>query len=443
MTEDHGRVAGAGAPEPAGTRAARVGAVGDVVTGGLLWRYAGQLHQCIAVRARYVLNHDGVAARSATRGVSGLAAADDPVPYRQGCDVWMVGHCNGSPRAQLSQTMGSLPGEVALTTRLSLFGGREQLIDRQHRLMHGSDVGVAGYGPRRTGTWLAELTVDGVVEIPQSFDWTQLHAAPVSQRIRYLDGSEMLTLEGVLEQRGAMRCRLPRDRGAVRVWGRDSRPSDAGYPVHLVADTLGIDSDAAALTIVWRGSFPIDDVDAPNRMLIAAGVETDDEPIDWEEAWIIAHTTTVIGDARTTRGTLELPAQPATRAPVVPFTEPSEALRPASIVGAPWSEREPRHDAAASGSTVPPRRERAMTLDLNEALGRERAQPALPFQAPAPPPEGAPPIDSPPPFSATDPVFDIASMETVETPPHDGEQPVTPFEESGSWSRADEDGSGD
>ncbi len=409
-----------------------VGAIGDVVTGCLLWRYAGQLHLCISVRARYELVSDGVARRSAARGVPGLAAADDAVPYRQGCDVWMVGHCNATP----------LTPDAPLTTRLTLFGDRERLLERQHRLMHGSDVGVAGYGPRRTGGWLADLTRDGVVEIPQNFDWTQLHAAPVSQRTRHLEGNELLVLEGLLEQRGAMRCRIPAARGLVRVWARGAQASDPSYAIHVVADTLAIDTDAAALTAVWRGSFPIEDVSVASGIIACAGVE-EGEPIDWEEGWVIANTAALMGaDARITGSTLELSHGPHGHggASPLPFSVDRPPLRPAPIEGAPWSERSPA--AGAGGRTpgeddpaprpLPARRERALTLDLDTAARVQH--PALPFSAPA----GEATTGAPPP-SETNPLLDLATvdLETVDTPPREEDVSATPFETSETTARPD------
>jgi hypothetical protein len=186
-----------------------VGAVGDVAASSLLWRYGGQLHLCVAVRASYLLVDDGVAQRDETTRVLALAPADDRVPYRQGCDVWMVGHCNAKP----------LNPTAPLTTRVMLRGSHEQLLDKQHRVMKGSDLGVAGYGPRRTGKWLGELTENGVVEIPRNFDWTKLHAAPPSQRVRYLEGGERLLIERVLADHSKMRCQIPKARGEARVWG--------------------------------------------------------------------------------------------------------------------------------------------------------------------------------------------------------------------------------
>lgn len=390
-----------------------IGAVGDVATSSLLWRYSGQLHLCVAVRASFLLVDGGVAQRDAATRVAALAAADDRVPYRQGCDVWMVGHCNAKP---LSPT-------APLTTRIELRGGRDQLLDKQHRLMQGSDLGGAGYGPRRTGSWLAELDTDGVVEIPRNFDWTKLHAAPPSQRVRYLEGGEHLSIDGVLADRAKMRSQIPRVGGVARIWGRGSRPTDAGYAIHLVADTLGIDGDTGCFTIVWRGSFPIDDVTVPRRLIIAAGV-ADEAPVDWEQAWVMANTAALADHFE--ESTVELvhaQSSPASTpfAPERPSQQEGAALRPATIDGAPWSERKP----------VPGQRARTATLDIAEGFdldGMATGQrPVLPFLPASDPQE-------PGPWDGNTPAFDISSMETVETPPHTSDEAATPFETSGEWS---------
>jgi hypothetical protein len=385
-----------------------VGAVGDVLATSLMWRYGGQLHLCVTVRARYALVDDGVAERIATQGVANLAPADDVVPYRDSCDVWMVGHCHGQP----------LSPDAPMTTRLSLLGGREQLLDRQHRLLKGSDLGVAGYGPRRTNKRLEELIVSDVVEIPRSFDWSKLHATPPNQRVRYLEGGEHITIENVLEQ-GKMRCRLPHAAGEAQIWSRGSRPTDAGYPIHLAADTLGIDADTASMTIVWRGSFPIDDAAVPARLIIAAAVRENDA-IDWEEGWVMANTA-ALAEGAATGSTLELTPDVKPERPAVPFdpgrpSQPEgEALRPANIEGAPWSEREP---------SVPKQRERQMTVDLEEGFDVDAAP--LPFR-----PREADPV------SKTDPVFDISANETMETVPKTSPREATPFETSGEWDTTD------
>jgi hypothetical protein len=80
---------------------------------------------------------------------------------------------------------------------------------------------------------------------------------------------------------------------------------------------------------------------------------------------------------------------------------------------------------------VPPQRGRAMTMDLEiDSATRGAMAQALPFRAP---PETAATEATPAtegPWSETDPVFEIASMDTVETPPHGEDGAATPFHSS-------------
>jgi hypothetical protein len=359
-----------------------VGAASDVATSSLLWRYAGQLHLSVAIQARFSLEQDAALRPRSFGPPDALsAAASDPVPYRPACDVWLIGHCHTRALSPMSP----------ITTRLAIYRSAQVLIDHSLRAIEGSDVGIAGYGPRRNSA-LADLEADGVLEIPRGFEWTMLHSAQPSQRVAFLHGDEMLLVEGMLPARPRLRCRVPQVRAAAAIWQRGSKPHDPRHPLDLALDTLGIDSDSGDCVLVWRGYVPIDDDTAPRRMLVAAGLEGEGfPPIDWHEAWVIANAAAMVAMASTS-GTLDLAdvAPPAHAAPpssgplreesTLDIEDPQEqANDPAAL---------PFRSAVEGGSRPPPPappkgRPRAATLETIEAPPGARG-PATPFEAPAP-----------------------------------------------------------
>src|SRR6185503_318672 len=56
-----------------------------------------------------------------------------------------------------------------------------------------------------------------------------------------------------------------------------------GYPIDLRADTLIIDADRQICSLIWRGSFVIDEIEAVPRTLVFAGIELPGYPLVWPE----------------------------------------------------------------------------------------------------------------------------------------------------------------
>jgi hypothetical protein len=357
-----------------------VGAVGDVATSSLFWRYAGQLHLTVALQARFSLEQDAAVARLPIGANDALrAAAGDAVPYRPACDVWLIGHCHGRPLTPTSP----------IITRLAVFRGAQALVEHQLRVTEGSDVGVAGYGPRRQSA-MAELDSGGVLEIPRGFDWNLLQAAHPNQRVPFLHGDEMLFVEGLMPGRPRVRCRIPQARAVATLWPRGGKPNENGHALPLALDTLGVDCDSGTCVMVWRGYLPVDGEEVAPRLLIAAGLEGEGSgAIDWHEAWVLANAAAVVA-AASTSGTLDLSFEPA------PLTPAVSSRRPTS---------------------------EETTLEVEETGdGTPEGRAPLPFRAS--------PVSAPPPPPLPTPVRGrprAATLETIETAPGPT-RPATPFE---------------
>ncbi len=115
------------------------------------------------------------------------------------------------------------------------------------------------------------------MEIPPGFDFMFFSSAPVDQRIAALRGDEWIILDGLSPHGPRVQTQLPSARGVARfdVEGPRGRSS---VPCDLVLDTIGIDSDAGMMSMVFRGHIAIDE--AVTRVMVHAGVETPDEPLD-------------------------------------------------------------------------------------------------------------------------------------------------------------------
>lgn len=319
--------------------------VGPLRAASLLWRVQGQLHTTVMVKARLWLRHGELAAlaspvdvvtRDSHHGGSPLRSlrqASDLAPYRQRCDVWLVGHCYGKPRQPVSSTTARLAlyqGQRALLDKsLNIFGDRstdeeepapfERMPLVYERAFGGigvlnNPVGVgmrigdpepnivhpkfpsrpAGFGPiarywRARAFELSDEVRRGleqaVIQIPGDFDWGYYQTAPRDQQVVHLEGDEWIVLDGLHPNLSRLQCRLPSLQARARLWSHRAAPSTPGQEIGLVADTLAIDTDEQTCTVMWRGSFPLQSEELLSTIRVGVGVATRDQTIDWAPFW--------------------------------------------------------------------------------------------------------------------------------------------------------------
>jgi hypothetical protein len=121
-----------------------------------------------------------------------------------------------------------------------------------------------------------------IAEIPPELDWSYFQVAPIDQRTDYLAGDEWVLLQGLHPAAPQLRSRLPGARGAARVYGL--APGDEGASLALVGDTLVIDTDEQACTLVWRGNFTVPSEAALESLVVVGGVQSHGVPIEWPAA---------------------------------------------------------------------------------------------------------------------------------------------------------------
>jgi hypothetical protein len=167
-------------------------------------------------------------------------------------------------------------------------GGVPNVIDATVAHRPGSFGAIGRTWPSRRRLLSAEAVAglqESILDIPAVFDWSYFQAAPGDQRVPHLNGDEWLVLEGLIPGKASFKSQLPSARGMARVWAAGAQATDPGYPVALAADQLSILGDARMCTVTWRGSFPIESEQVLPALMIAAGVETDADPIDWSGAF--------------------------------------------------------------------------------------------------------------------------------------------------------------
>lgn len=307
---------------------------GDVATASVLWRVEGQLYVTVIAKLSLrlsnggpmeLLSAGGVLRRDSYRGddpARSLRLANDCAPYLANCDVVLAGH--GYPSSE-----GATSTQVRLAVRsgntwlldkmLNVYGDRDAPgsapgsfrrvpLDYEHAYggegfpanpvgvgLNGGVANVVGEGAAPGGfgpispRWAPRANAlpprhdDGLIDIPTPFDWGYFQAAPEDQRVPPLRGDEWLVLQGLTRATPRFETRLPGYRGVARVWAHGGSPIDDGQPVGMLADSLAVQGDALMATLVWRGHFPVESVEALSGLCVAAGIEAPATPVDWDE----------------------------------------------------------------------------------------------------------------------------------------------------------------
>lgn len=334
------------------------------------------------------------------RGDAGLRTAGDLAPYQPRADIMLIGHVDppAESRASPPFVVGlglNRAGAWSMSKRVSL-----------------ADRRIGDLGPRSRPALSRFTGPDGLLTLPDPFDWSLFQAAPTDQQVDHLQGQEWIALSGVVSAHPVLMTRLPAAVAAAKLHG-EAPNLRAGRPIPLLADTLLIDADRRTCVIVWRGQFAVSGVDALPHLRIVAGVELPDRPIGWKDPLQV----------NPSRPPAPLPPPPA---PLPP--RPAARLSSTAPVG-PESRFKPATPFEAH--VAPPPADGDPWLDSTAPLTAKQvaellAKPALPFEAQRPAPAPMPSSDS---TSIIDPAALYAAPATpfgAPAPPAPLAPPVAP-----------------
>ncbi|MDI1482689.1 DUF2169 domain-containing protein [Polyangium sp. y55x31] len=233
----------------------------------------------------------------------------DLVPYLARADVLFTGHGHANTtrleirageRVLLDKTLllkdtrGSQPIPIVYERA---FGGPDVPdnplgIDEGEPtiLIPGDPRRPAGFGPIARA-WPARKRLLGsnprtalegrIAEIAPGFDGAYFQAAPLDQQTDFLRGDEHIVLEGLHPSLPRLVTRLPGVRGVARIHGLAVFGIPEGQPMDLYIDTLRIDGDEQACTVVCRRWLMLPHENALEALRVVAGVEVAGQPIAW------------------------------------------------------------------------------------------------------------------------------------------------------------------
>jgi len=318
---------------------------------------------------------------------------------------------NGAPftRAAMVQPAGSEPLGVVVNPQDPSRGASYGPLSAAHPARQGL---LAGQSVPRSR--------DGVADIPDMFPWSFFQIAPADQRTSFLRGDEWVLLDGMDPHEPRLQSRLPSVSAFVKVYPPDLRAAQGPcYQVAMLADRLTLDVPAKRCTILWRGSFPVADINTARSLSLVAAVSVVgqsplwpaieqllQEPIllerglgappvapppevdDMEETWIreddsapeAGQVAAEQAGAPVSRR-LAMSSQGVTAVEVeqvsvdsvlIASQAPREKteLVPAELPGMPWSERQPRPQAlsAAEEAGRAPRLAELSVMELRQKL---------------------------------------------------------------------------
>ena len=288
--------------------------------------------------------------------------------------------------------VGSAPGDPRLPN----------IVDPRDGARPASFGPIARAWPARRKLTPREPVIDGAsITVPDGFPYRYFRAAPADQQIDQLRGDEWILVEGMHPEIPRLSTRLPSVRGAAmryRTGGRAEGP----IPVEVVADTIAIDMDNLLATILFRGSFSLDEGETTAAFRAFAGVEMPGVPLEWPDLddliapRIIDAPDTTSEEIEELKATTRMTAMRVQDLPLAPRVIGPSVLEPLPVGGALAPERatsrQPDSPVAAAPSRVAPRRaavsapvpdpeEATRGISLDELRAQAALRPVIPFAA--------------------------------------------------------------
>jgi hypothetical protein len=375
----------------------------------VVWRCQGQLLVTVIAKASFQMVPGAAVTRIEPEGIleaevhygspaGSVRFPSDRAPYRPRADVLFTGSAHAPPGTTVKSLLIRLAvfsGGLTLDKTLMVEdpGGFQTMPVVYERAFGGPGFAdnPAGVGatpgsaapsiivraqPQRPGSfgpiaeaWPARARLLGslpraalsgpVVELPADFDWSYFQAALPDQRLDFLNGEEMIVLEGLHPTLPRMRTRLPGARGMARIRGLSPFGIAEDCLLPLNADTLRIDGDEQRCTLVCRGNFAVPSEAALSGMRVLAAIEVAGSPAEWPGL--------PAGAARGKPGETAAPTSAATIA--LPSVAATIAL-PSPAPAIAWA-------PVVTSQAPRPAGRAAATLDMSSAPGKA----TLPFEA--------------------------------------------------------------
>jgi len=317
-----------------------VASVGPVTVGTALWQVQGQTMVTVMVKMTLAIPSEGLMTlvepeplRLADEHEPGqptgsLVGARETAPLLQRVDVVLTGHAHApegatvtTVRLMIAGDGGTLLDKALMVTgnrdgagtpkpvgKLKLgyeraFGGigfaenplgtgYESGDQRLPNITYPTDPEgrTAGFGAipasfpvrkKLLGDTPRSALAEPIVAIHPDFDWGYFQAAPQDQQLEALQGNEWVLLAGFHPTELRLPVQLPGAKAVAKIYGHDQ----AGVPdaVPLRIDMIHIDADAQRCSLVWRGSFPVTNVELVGGIVVAGGLESPDNPMLWPE----------------------------------------------------------------------------------------------------------------------------------------------------------------
>lgn len=313
--------------------------VSTITCGNLLWSMEGTRYATAIVKATFQLHHEKPATLtnpieivSSDRAFAGAQSdeSSELAPYLPGLSVLVRGHActpGGKPATAVRLRLGLYQEQWLLNKTAYAYGDRGRndpspapfsrlplvwerayggpsiamnprgvgAIPGESKLPNFVDASVpthpVGFGPV-PGNWPSRARfLRGAsppdrqhLELAKGFDFRYFHPAPPDQQLQALPSHGWIYLEGMHPDYPWVRAPLPTAKAQARLHRTAPSQVDAGSPIALSADTLVIHADELTCSILWRGTCPLSPEDAPERLLMVAGLELPGHPIAWPNA---------------------------------------------------------------------------------------------------------------------------------------------------------------
>ena len=234
-----------------------------------VWRVAGQNHLVVAVKGTFTCERDRPM-RLARKMID--FHYDELVPFVEPVEV---SYCGNAYVGDSDSVMFAIERNGHQVLRCQL-----PQPQRQTGQQGSGDAWplrvwepIAATDPRRAQrvtAQQAEVLRGDVPSLDETFPWDYFHTVPEQQRCESICPGDELLFDGLLSQGPAFRLQLPAIQPFAAV--NDPRHAGGGLPIELRADMVKIQGDEACCSIVYRGSFLLDDEADVTVLNITAGI---------------------------------------------------------------------------------------------------------------------------------------------------------------------------